>query len=122
MSSMKNKKWLLVLHALLLVYSLGSVCSKLAGDAVFGSFRFLLLYGGVIASLGIYAVGWQQVIKRMPLTAAFANKAVTVVWGLIWGLVLFQEQITLGKIAGAAFIIFGIVIFSSSDEEKRNVD
>ena len=119
---MKNKKWLIVLHLLLLTYSLGSVCSKLAGSSAFGSLRFLLLYGGVILSLGIYAIGWQQVIKRMPLTAAFANKAVTVVWGLIWGMVLFHEKITIGKIIGASLVVLGIMIFSGSDEEKENVD
>ena len=119
---MKIKKWNLVLHFLLMVYSLGSVCSKLAGRYPFGSIGFLLLYGGVILSLGIYAVGWQQVIKRMPLTTAFANKAVTVVWGLVWGMLFFQERITLGKLAGVLLVAIGVVIFAKADQENLNVE
>lgn len=121
-NSMKNKKWLIVLHLLMLVYSFGNVCSKLAGNAAFGSFTFLLMYGFVIATLGIYALGWQQVIRRMPLTTAFANKAVTVVWGLFWGVLWFREQITAGKIIGAVLVMIGVVIFANADGEIENVE
>ena len=119
---MKNKKSFAVLHCLLVIYSLGSVCSKLAGNYVFGSFKFFMLYGCVIASLGIYAIGWQQIIKRMPLTTAFANKAVTVVWGLVWGVLFFHEQITVGKIAGVVLVAIGVVIFAKADQENVNVE
>ena len=67
--------------------------------------------------MGLYAVIWQQIIKRLPLTMAFANKAVTVVWGLIWGAVVFGEEITLGKVIGVIMVILGMVIFSLSDEK-----
>ena len=74
----------------------------------------------IIVLLGVYAIGWQQIIKRMPLTAAFANKAVTVVWGIIWGFIFFHEPITAGKVTGAVLVIVGIVMYSMADKEAEN--
>ena len=82
------------------------------------SFRFIVLYGMVIMLLGLYAIFWQQIIKNMPLTAAYANRAVTVFWGMVWGLLIFKERITLGKAAGAALVIAGIILFALSDKEE----
>ena len=115
---MKVKPYLL-LHALLLLYALSTLLSKLAAGEEFLSPRFILFYGGVIGLLGIYALGWQQVIKRLPLTAAYANKAVTVVWGLIAGLLFFGEAMTWGKAAGAAMVIAGVVLFALADGEQE---
>lgn len=114
-----NFKRYVVLHILLLLFSLNSVCSKLAAGAEFMSFRFVVLYGMVILLLGIYAIFWQQIIKEMPLTAAYANRAVTVFWGMVWGVVIFKERITPGKAAGAALVIAGIILFALSDKEEQ---
>lgn len=108
-------KTLVALNLLLMVYSMSGILSKLAAGADFPSWEFVGLYAGIIAILGIYAIGWQQILSRMPLTSAFANKAVTIVWGIIWGFLFFQEQITLGKIIGGALIIAGVILFASSD-------
>ena len=62
--------------------------------------------------LGIYAIAWQQIIKRLPLTFAYANKAIGVIWGMFWGLVAFGESITPKKIIGAVIVIAGIVLYS----------
>lgn len=113
-----NFKRYLLLHILLLVFSLSSICSKLAAGAEVMSFRFIVLYGMVIMLLGLYAIFWQQIIKNMPLTAAYANRAVTVFWGMVWGLLIFKERITLGKAAGAALVIAGIILFALSDKEE----
>ena len=50
--------------------------------------------------LGIYALLWQQVIKKFELSVAYANKAVTLLWALIWGIFIFHEKITVFKTAG----------------------
>lgn len=105
------------LHILLALYSLSSVLSKLASNMRLLSIRFCLCYGGIIALLGVYALAWQQIIKRIPLTTAFANKAVTVVWGLVWGLLIFHEAITPGKLAGAVLVMTGVILFSVADRE-----
>lgn len=112
-------KILLLLHILLMVYSTSGIFTKLAAGQPFLSVRFCLYYGMVIVLLGVYAVGWQQIIKWLPLTTAFANKAVTVVWGIVWGAVFFHEPITAGKLIGAALVIAGVALFASADGEQE---
>lgn len=119
---MKKKLYVYMgLHILLLVYSASTVFSKLASGYSFLSFKFLLCYGMVLLLLGAYAVFWQQIIKRLPLMTAYANKAVTVVWGIVWGAVFFDEKITWGKALGAALVIAGVIIYVSGDrgEDKE---
>lgn len=108
---------LILLHLLVMGYSFSGVFTKLASNAQFPSIKFIICYGMVIFILGIYAIGWQQIIKRMPLTTAFSNKAVTVVWGIIWGAIFFSEGITFGKIVGATLVIAGVILFVIADSE-----
>ena len=113
-------KVLFLLHIMLMIYSMSGICSKMAAGQPFLSFKFCVYYGLIIILLGFYAVGWQQIIKRLPLTTAFANKAVTVVWGIIWGFVFFQEKVTAGKIIGAVMVITGVVIYARADEVEEH--
>ena len=83
------------------------------------SFKFILYYGLMLAILAIYAFAWQQVIKRLPLTTAFANKAVTVVWGMVWGVVAFKEHISLNKVIGSIVIILGIILYSMTEKVEE---
>lgn len=106
---------LLLLHVLLLFYSLADVASKFAAGHGFLSIGFIVFYGLVLAILAGYALGWQQVIKRMSLTTAYANRGITVVWGIFWGAVFFSEAVTPFKLVGAAMIIAGIALFSHAD-------
>lgn len=111
---------LIVLHIMLMLYSVSGIFSKLAAQEAFLSFRFCFFYGGIILLLGLYAIGWQQIIKRLPLTTAFANKAVSVVWGIIWGCFIFKESITVGKIIGAILVVSGVVLYAYSDNDKKD--
>lgn len=117
---MKNIKTYLLLHLLMLVYSFSPICSKLAGQQAFLSPAFFLYYGAVIFLLGVYAILWQQIIKRLPLTTAYANKAITVIWGMIWGAMIFKEAITWQKLLGAIIIVVGVVLYATSDKEEAN--
>lgn len=115
-------KVLFLLHLLIMIFSLSGICSKKAAEVPFLSFEFCFYYGMVILLLGCYAVGWQQIIKRLPLTTAFANKAVTVVWGIIWGAVFFHERITPGKLLGAAIVIAGVFVYVLSEKQEESHD
>lgn len=108
-------KTLLLLHVLLLFMSLADVAGKFAAGFDFVSVGFIVCYAIVLAILAVYALGWQQVIKRMPLTTAYANRGITVVWGIFWGAVFFSEAVTPFKVVGAAMIIAGIALFSQAD-------
>lgn len=109
-------KALIALHIMLMIYSMSAICSKLAAQQEFLSIKFCLFYGLIIMLLGFYAIGWQQIIKRLPLTTAFANKAATVVWGLVWGKLFFDEKITVGKLIGAVMVIAGVVLYALADK------
>ena len=85
-------KTLLVLHVLLMVYSVSGIFSKLASQQNVFSWQFVACYAAILGLLGLYAIGWQQIIKRLPLTTAFANRAVAVVWGIIWGCLLYTSR------------------------------
>lgn len=113
----KKIKMLFILHIMLAIYSISGICSKLAAQEKFMSLPFCFYYGLVVVLLGFYAIGWQQIIKRLPLTTAFANKAVTIVWGIIWGIVIFHERISLIQVLGACLVIVGIILFAGADKE-----
>lgn len=110
-------KTLFALHLLIMVYSVSSVVSKFASAYDFLSLQFIGLYLLMLALLGLYALGWQQILRRMPLSSAYANRAVDVIWGIIWGLVFFAEPVTLPKLVGAAFIMAGVILFARADDD-----
>lgn len=116
---MKKIKPYLILHLVLLFYSLGGILSKTASSKSFLSLDFILLYGGMLLILGVYAILWQQVIKKIPLNVAYANKAVTLIWGMIWGMIVFKEQITLSNLIGAAVVLAGVILMVSGGEKKN---
>ena len=117
----KNRKpWILLLmHVLFLIYSMSSVISRKIGSAAFLSREFIVGYLLIFLCLGIYALGWQQVLKALPLSQAYANKAVVVIWGIFWGRVLFGEQITPARVVGAALIMAGVLLFATEDGKKN---
>lgn len=103
------------LHLLLVLYSLTDLFGKFASGYGFDDLRFYLFYGAVLVVLFLYAIGWQQVIKHLPLTTAFSNKAITVFWGLVWGVLFFSEELTPLKLLGAAIVVVGVVLYSRAD-------
>lgn len=89
----------------------------MAGKSEFLSVRFFFFYGLVLLNLFVYAIVWQQVLKKLPLVTAFANKAVTVIWGMLWGMLIFKERITIWNVFGAVIIMIGIFLVVNADEE-----
>ena len=116
----KNTKTILALNALLMFFSLGGIFSKLASRQPFLSLKFILCYGILLLIMFVYAIGWQQVIKRLPLTTAYANRAVTIVWGIIWGLLIFNEKLNAGKVIGAFIVIAGVILYVTEPDKEVN--
>jgi drug/metabolite transporter (DMT)-like permease len=115
MNLLKSKDYIL-LHFILLIYSLSGLFSKLASSKKFLSFEFIFFYGLTLLILFIYAVLWQHILKKMTLIAAFGNKAVTIIWGMIWGSLFFGEKITIYMIIGTVIILLGILLMVSKNE------
>lgn len=99
-----------LLHLAVFILSLSTICAKFAASQEFMSFNFIALYAGVILALGIYALIWQQVLKKIPLTNAFVNKSATLFWSLLWGVTLFDETITPSMIIGILIVFLGVIL------------
>ena len=111
----KKLQWkdFLMLQVVFLIYSFTSLTQKLASSFLpkdagtteelvrqLLNWKLILSAGLVVLLLGVYALLWQQVIKRFELSVAYANKAITLLWALVWGIFIFHEEITPGKVIG----------------------
>ena len=97
-----------------LVYACTSICTKMASRQEMLSWPYLLWIGGAIGVIGVYALLWQQVITRMPLSTAYMFKGTSLIFVLLFSVLLFGEGITLNNVIGAVIIIIGIVLFSKA--------
>ncbi len=115
----KNKFFpFILMHIGFLIYASYTLLGKLAAKHDFMSPVWIAFYAGIILVLAVYAIIWQQVLKFFALPVAMCNKAVTIVWGMLFSALLFGEQITVKKLVGAAVILCGIVLLSSADSQK----
>ncbi|WP_407425901.1 EamA family transporter [Treponema sp.] len=122
-SNKKNKVIsFLFMHIAFLVYTLYPLLGKFATRYEMLSFQFVALYCVVFAILFVYALLWQQVLKRFPLSTAIANKSVTIIWGMIFGLLFFKEALSLKMLIGAVLILSGIFILSTEKDETQEAD
>lgn len=119
---MKNKlSSFVLLNFLLLLYSFCAVLGKKAGEYPLFSKMFIVYYICSLVLLFIFSLGWQQVIKTLPLSVAYSNKALIVVWGVIWGNVFFGEKISSMQFLGLCFVIVGVIIYAFSENGGNNI-
>ena len=111
-------KDILMLQIVFFIYSINSVVAKFASAQEPFSLNFILLYGLELCVLGVYAILWQQLIKRMELSVAYSNKAVVLLWAMVFGTLLFKEQITRTKVTGILLVIAGIVVLNSEEVKE----
>lgn len=106
---------LIVLQGAVCLYTVSGIAAKLASNYEFLSLGFILCYGLEIFVLGLYAIIWQQIIKRVDISIAYANRAVAVFWTMLWSFLLFNEKITVQNLIGVALIFVGTWVVNSSD-------
>ena len=114
-SSLKISQTLKVQGALI-IFSVSGILTKLAAQFSFLSWEFILLYGGSMLLLLVYAFLWQQFLRKMPLTTAYSNRSVSMIWSIVWGVLIFHETVTINMIIGSAVIIFGVYMVVTADE------
>ena len=102
----------IVLIGAIFIYTTSGVFSKLASQQDFASLLYIAFLCGSVAVLGIYAVLWQQIIKRMDVSLAYTFKGTGVVFGLLLAHFVFGEVITTTNMVGAAIIICGITLYA----------
>jgi len=98
------------------IYSLSLVFSKIASMQD-NSFNFILYYIISILIMCVYAILWQLILKKIPLSIAFPTKAITILFSLILGYFIFNEAITLKKITSIVIIMIGIVLVGYEGDE-----
>ena len=106
------------MHLAFLVYTIYPLIGKFASRYEVLSLPFIALYCLVFAVLAVYALLWQQVLKRFSLSTAIANKSITIVWGMAFGLLLFKESVSLKMLLGTILILSGIFLLSTEKEEN----
>ena len=112
-----DKKTMLLLNLAFFIYSLTSVMSKLAAKEDILSVKWILFYGSMLFFLMVYAVLWQFVLKKADLITAYSNKAIVVIWGMLWGMLFFHESINLLKGIGILIIVVGIIVLSKGEKD-----
>lgn len=96
------------------LYSLSSIFTKGASGYLFLSWPYLWRLGCAVLILALYAIAWQQIIKRMPISDAYMFKGVTLLFTLVLSHLFFGEAITVKNILGAAVIVGGIALNAKS--------
>ena len=106
-------KDILLLQGIIVIYTMSGVAAKFASANEFLSFRFILFYGIEICILGVYALLWQQIIKRFDLSIAYANRSIALLWSMVWAAVFFHEGITVQNIIGVLIVLAGTIVVNS---------
>jgi drug/metabolite transporter (DMT)-like permease len=112
---------LIGIQGAVIIYTGSTLCSKMAsacrgtvtifGKAIppFTLTGYLWLFLEVCC-LGVYAILWQQIIKRFDLSIAYCNRAFAVCWSFLWGVLLFGERVKPLNILGIAIVLAGILL------------
>lgn len=103
-------KDILFLQFVIMIYTGSGITAKFAAQKELFSAGFFAFYGMEILILGVYAILWQQIIKKIELSAAYANRAMVLVWSLLWAVFIFGESITVRNVLGTGLVILGTVI------------
>ena len=98
------------------IYSLSGVFSKIASGYNMISWQYILCFGMVIFILGIYAVMWQQVLKKIQLSVAMANRPVTMIFSTIWAVLFFHETVGWLFFIGLALVIAGLFVIGVQND------
>ena len=110
-------KQILLLQAIIIIYTIPSIMAKFASSGETLE-KIILFFGLDLLFLGIYAICWQQMIKIFPLSVAYANRAMALLWSAIWAKIIFGEQISLKQMLGIGLVIVGTLVINTEKQEE----
>lgn len=108
--SIKN---VIQLQAVIIIYTISSIMAKFASASSGEPLRFILFFGLEFVFLGIYALLWQQMIKKFDLSVAYANRSMALLWSMIWAVIFFHDRITVKNIIGVILVMIGTIIINT---------
>lgn len=118
---MKKKitlKDILILQAVIAIYTISTVMAKFASGQPMLSVGFFAFYGGELFILAVYAILWQQMIKKFELSVAYTNRAMALLWSLVWAAVIFHDKVTVKNVIGVLLVIIGTIIVNGGQQEQ----
>ena len=101
---------MLKLHFSIFLISFAPVLAKLASEKQLFSISFTIRYGALISLFLIHAFIWQRILSHIDLGVAYSAKSLSLVWGMLWAVILFQETLSYSNIVGASLVIIGVVL------------
>lgn len=101
-----------VLVGINLLYACVTLFTKFAAQQEFMSIPYCLAICGAIGIMGVYAICWQQVLKRIDLSTAYMFKGTSLIFVMLLGYAVFGETITIMNIIGAVVIVLGIILYA----------
>lgn len=95
--------------AIYTIFPLSSVFMKLASgtEELFIKLIFFCLSIGV---LGLFSILWQKLLNSVDLVKAYLFKSTTVIWNVIYGILLFNENVTVNMMIGMIITTAGVMI------------
>ena len=111
--SLKN---IIILQLIVIIHTISQVMLKMASKYEFMSLEFIFFYAMMFLALFIYALCWQQMIKRLDLSIAYANRAAAILWALLWSALIFNEPITKYKVLGVLVVLIGVMVINTGKE------
>lgn len=108
-------KQLILIQLAVILYTFSGIAGKFAAGYDLLSIPFLMFIGLELFILGCYAIVWQQIIKRFPLSVAYVNRATAIFWSTLWAFMIFGERITWKNIVGVIIIFAGIMVVNSDE-------
>ncbi len=115
MKSMSKIKNVIIIQGIYVVYSFILIIGKMASKHRLFSPMFILFFALELLVFGIYAVLWQQVMKKVELTLAYSGKGAVILWTLLWSLLIFNESVKFTNVFGALIIFIGIYVVMSDE-------
>jgi len=108
--------YILILQLAALLHSFGGIFSKLGSQHDVFSIHFVVFYFFAIMTLVLYAFVWQILLKKVKLSSAYSSRSTSIIWTMIWGVVIFSETITPFMIIGSVLVIIGVIIMGANDD------
>ncbi len=105
-------KQVLALLGVFFLYSFEPIAAKYTSQQELFTRPFWLGLLSVCCILGVYALLWQQLLKRIPLSVAYMFRGSTLVFVLILSVLFLGDTISVSNIIGAMFLACGIALYS----------
>ena len=112
-------KNIFLLQGVVVIYTLSGIMSKNASANGDNLIRFLIFFGLEFVLLAVYAVLWQQMIKRFELSVAYANRSMAVLWSMLWAVLFFGDAITVKNMIGVLLVTIGTAIINTDENPTK---